>query len=244
MKIILSRKGFDSTSGGTPSPILPDGRMVSFPIPDKQSPIRYSDIRWQEFNLGLLVFDLTRGRIPPSHHAHLDPDLSHESLPRSLEWKPIFGQTGAAQGHLRKCGVQENDVFLFFGLFRQVVCKSGKLEWDNISQPRHVLWGWLQIGKVLNVEGHDKACPDWVEYHPHLHRSLEKNNTVYLSKAALELPGANNQGIAGAGVFPNFSNQIQLTVQSATTPSTWALPRWFYPKQSGRSLTYSNELSR
>ncbi|MBK6960624.1 MAG: hypothetical protein IPH23_05180 [Gammaproteobacteria bacterium] len=28
----LQQKGFDSSSGGKPSPILPDGRMVSLPI--------------------------------------------------------------------------------------------------------------------------------------------------------------------------------------------------------------------
>jgi len=44
VKIILSRKGFDSTSGGVPSPIFPDGRMLSLPIPDKQSHISYEKI--------------------------------------------------------------------------------------------------------------------------------------------------------------------------------------------------------
>ena len=33
MKIILSRKGFDSSNGGCPSPILPDGTLLSMPIP-------------------------------------------------------------------------------------------------------------------------------------------------------------------------------------------------------------------
>ena len=33
MKIILSRKGFDSSSGGGPSPIV-DGRCLSLPIPE------------------------------------------------------------------------------------------------------------------------------------------------------------------------------------------------------------------
>ncbi len=32
-KLILSRKGFDSASGGCPSPIFPDGTMFSLPIP-------------------------------------------------------------------------------------------------------------------------------------------------------------------------------------------------------------------
>jgi hypothetical protein len=35
MKIVLSRKGFDGTYGGFPSPILEDGLMISLPIPIK-----------------------------------------------------------------------------------------------------------------------------------------------------------------------------------------------------------------
>jgi len=44
MKVILSRKGFDSGTGGYPSPILPDGTLLSLPIPDATSDIKYSDI--------------------------------------------------------------------------------------------------------------------------------------------------------------------------------------------------------
>jgi hypothetical protein len=33
MKVILSRKGFDSEYGGIASPILPDGTLLSLPIP-------------------------------------------------------------------------------------------------------------------------------------------------------------------------------------------------------------------
>jgi len=36
MKLILSRKGFDSTYGGYPSPILPDGTLLSLPIPNRR----------------------------------------------------------------------------------------------------------------------------------------------------------------------------------------------------------------
>ena len=37
MKIILSRKGFDSSNGGCPSPILPDGTLLSMPIPSNDA---------------------------------------------------------------------------------------------------------------------------------------------------------------------------------------------------------------
>ena len=40
MKIIFSRKGFDSSYGGYPSIILPDNKMISFPIPEANPKIK------------------------------------------------------------------------------------------------------------------------------------------------------------------------------------------------------------
>src|SRR5271156_5053754 len=74
MKLILSRKGFDSAHGGYPSPIL-DGQLCPLPIPDDGSPTTYSKI--SPFNgspIAQIVQDLTHGRIRPSDGAHLDPD--------------------------------------------------------------------------------------------------------------------------------------------------------------------------
>ena len=44
MKVIISRKGFDSGYGGMPSPILPDGTMLSMPIPSSGDMVKYKDI--------------------------------------------------------------------------------------------------------------------------------------------------------------------------------------------------------
>ncbi len=244
MKIIFSRKGFDSSSGGGPSPILPDGRMVSLPIPDKQSSIRYGDIRWQEYDLGSLVSNLTGGRIPTSHFAHLDPDINSDSLSRHSEWRPIFGQTGAAQGHLRNNGVQVGDIFLFFGLFRNVINNVGKLSWDTRSQPRHVLWGWLQIEEVLKIDGCDLSKYGWARYHPHFHRNFEANNTLYVARRYLTLPGVAAEGLLGAGVFLRFSEQRVLTDLAASKPSQWKLPQWFYPRDNKYPLTYHLDMAR
>ena len=69
--------------------------------------------------LGALVNDLSRGRIKPTHWAHLDPILDTR-VSRGTGWRPLFGQAGASESHLRKTGVSEGDIFLFFGWFRQV----------------------------------------------------------------------------------------------------------------------------
>lgn len=44
MKIILSRKGFDSSNGGQPNPIMPDGTLLSLPIPDPDGNNEFSDL--------------------------------------------------------------------------------------------------------------------------------------------------------------------------------------------------------
>ena len=50
MRIILSRKGFDSQYGKQASPILPDGTMLSLTIPSDNDYFTYSDIMWKGKN--------------------------------------------------------------------------------------------------------------------------------------------------------------------------------------------------
>ena len=126
MRVILSRKGFDSGAGGCPSPILPDGRLLSLPIPDVASPLRYRDLQAGDVDLGELVEQLTGGRYPAGHPAHLDPDLQVGTLARAPHWRPLLGQSGSAQGHLLNQGVGVGDLFLFFGLFQPVKHEGGR----------------------------------------------------------------------------------------------------------------------
>ncbi len=244
MRIILSRKGFDSSAGGYPSPILPDGRMISLPIPDPLSPIRYGDIRWQKGDLGVLVSHLTHRRISASSGAHLDPDIAGERLPRYRDWRPIFGQAGAAQGHLRKQGIQSGDVFLFFGLFQNIMQVSGKFAWDRHSPRRHMVWGWLQIDEILDLRAGILSKYPWARYHPHAHRPADANNTLYSARKVLKLPGGVSSKQRGAGVFSRFSERLALTASDATTPIHWELPRWFHPSNGRCPLTYHADLGR
>ena len=47
MRLIFSRKGFDTSNGGGPSPIMLDGRMLTLPIPEGigAEGVRYADLR-------------------------------------------------------------------------------------------------------------------------------------------------------------------------------------------------------
>src|SRR5437899_9510939 len=155
MKIILSRKGFDSSVGKVASPIFPSGELCSLPIPESMSngcSIRYAQIRVGERSLGAVVHDLTQGKIKGDVQTHLDPDLRSGSIPRRANWKPVFGQAGSAESHLQNKGVKEGDVFVFYGWFRRVEQVAGKYSYVKDAPDLHVIFGWLQIERRISVD--------------------------------------------------------------------------------------------
>lgn len=227
MRIIISRKGFDMGSGGCPSPILPDGRMISLPIPDKCSGLRYQDLNQYGLNYGDLVSQLSRGKQRADYRAHLDPDLSPEALPRESGWKPVFGQMKQAQGHLRNQGVREGDLFLFFGLYQAIKETKTGLVFDRDQPKLHMLWGWMQIGEVLPIHADTLERIPWASYHPHFVTPGVTNNTLYIAADKLSLDGKTT-ALPGAGVFPRFEPRLVLTADPQRAVSHWRLPGWFY----------------
>ena len=73
MKIILSRKGFDSKNGSCPSPIFPDEAMFSLPIPSSRGSRCFGDVNYGQHNLGKVVESLTNGRLSSASLTHFDP---------------------------------------------------------------------------------------------------------------------------------------------------------------------------
>lgn len=124
MRVILSRKGFDSKTGGAASPIL-DGKFMSIPIPGAESNIFYKDLYWKDKISYLKVMkDLN---IKHFSEAHLDPDLRKSAYKeRHPDWRVAFGQCEAQLSPLNKEGVAEGDLFLFFGWFKHVGWQGGK----------------------------------------------------------------------------------------------------------------------
>lgn len=229
MRLVFSRKGFDSTAGGCASPILPDGTMVSLPIPDARSPIRYGDICVHGHDVGGLVADLSGGSYGRRSRAHLDPDLVASAFPRKRGWCPLFGQAGGEQTVLARAGVGPGDVFLFFGWFRRV--ERARAHWRFVPRAPdlHVLWGWMEVGAVVDVGAGAGAVPTWAAYHPHVAgRAPRANNTLYVARHA--------------GVFRHYDDRLRLT-RAGEARSRWSLPAWFEPR--GRApLGYHHAPSR
>ena len=254
MKIILIRKGFDAKNGGVASPIFPDGRICSLPIPipdPDAGNVRYKEIRFGQTNLGSIVGDLTRNRgkrHTGNSRAHLDPDLRKEAVPRRAGWLPAFGQTGPAGTHLAKNDVGDSDLFLFFGWFRRVEGVGGRLRFVKGSPDIHLLWGWLQVGEVYHEISSRPNLPRWAYFHPHVYegndwRGEGKNHdTLFVARKYLDLPGLRLR-LPGGGVFKKYHEKLQLTT-AGKGRRIWSLPSWFYPYPNKPPLTYHEDRRR
>jgi hypothetical protein len=244
MKLILSRKGFEPSAGGVPSPNFPDGTMVSVPIPDKRSIIRYGDIATEHGPLGSIVEDLTDGGVPASHRAHIDPDVIPSSLPREPGWRALFGQTAAAQGHLRNKGVGTGDLFVFFGLFRRVSKVGGKYVWRNDSRPCHVIWGWFEVDEAMPFNALNGRNLAWAKYHPHFHRPDDTKHVVYIARKTATIFDGSGTVLPGAGAFRRYSRSLQLTDDLSDKVSSWSMPGWLFPGEARTPLSYHAESQR
>jgi hypothetical protein len=254
MRVILSRKGFDSRNGGYPSPILPAGTMVSLPIPSCPSDddYRYSELLLTGRSLGARrsYLDLMNELMPELLYdentvCHLDPDIYANTLKRETGWRPCFGQIGAAQTHLsnQKIGKKDDpdDLFLFFGWFRRTEWSDGKLRFviPNIkSEPDwHVIFGYLQIGKVITDFEDSNSIPDWIRYHPHMKecRTSDSTNAIYVARENLTW----SKNLPGAGPL-RFEDKLVLTKRGREgSRSKWNLPDFFRTLR----ITYHSEQS-
>ena len=241
MKIVLSRKGFDSKYGGYPSIILPNNNMITFPIPNDSDFYEYSDIRSVE---GDSLFDIMKClkddinvdkkvKLTPDTHCHLDPDLYDEAVDREEGWTGIFGQIGAAEIVLEKNNVKEGDIFIFFGWFKDAIKENGNYKFSK-ARDKHVMFGYLQIDKILHPK-YDKV-PKQFKNHPHVkdvYRVEQDSNTIYIAKDVCTF----DKNIKGYGLF-KYDKELDLTKENMTR-TCWNLPAFF----KGLRITYHNENS-
>ncbi len=110
-----------------------------------------------------------------------------------------------------------------------------------------MIWGWLQIDEVLTigneVSADIKSKYPWAMCHPHFsHPQRGEKNTVYIAREKLSLNG--DTDLPGAGVFTHFSEDLQLTDPEQKRRSVWKLPKWFYPDNGKKPLTYHDNMDR
>jgi len=246
-RIVISRKGFDSTAGGVASPII-DGRLVSLPIPEEDpvvcddDHIAYEDLGHQDNlpTIASIVRSLTKGKEKEwsdEHKVHLDPDLrsSLRSKKASSEANKtyLFGQSGGAQAELdavKSDGIRVDagDLFLFFGWFKDAqVDKDGICRYKRGAKDKHVLWGWLEVGRRWDLMDKQtlallQSTPKY-NHHPHVsHPGRRTTNILYESTTALSF----HPDLPGAGLFDNYTSELCLTSLGGTR-AKWELPGFF-----------------
>ena len=219
MRIVLSRKGFDSDSGGHPSPILPDGKMLSLPIPVAWDKLAYRDIIGPGGkSYAEVLQELDAGAKISGKGVHLDPDLAARSKPRPPDWLPAFGQIEGPATHLRNQGVSVGDLFLFFGWFRHTEGIADRIRFRGGASGFHAIFGFLQIGEIFLAD-EDARLPNSLTDHPHAAavRRKRKHNTIYVAAPKLSF----HPSFPGAGVF-EFDDRKVLT-KKGESRSRWNL---------------------
>ena len=220
MKVILSRKGFDSVSGGMMSPIMPNGDLLSMPIPVGGDPMSFRGLKYGSRTFRDLLLDLN-----PTFNfgdCHLDPDIDpkrHVKLP--CKWGAAFGQNNAASSYLlNTVGVESGDIFLFFGNFHAVELKGGGFRFIRRTgkfhedHDLHVIWGYLQVGEILTDPEEIARRFPW---HPHAmpRRLGSSQNVLFLPRKRLSLA----TGKAGCGLL-KFRGDRVLTLEGCVR-SVW-----------------------
>lgn len=248
MKVILSKKGLDSSNSIKPISIS-NNEMVFLPIPSDNiyDYTRYSEV----FNnkISLLYYCMEMGinngyindkkiSINGETHCHLDPQLidyfGYKDFKGSDAFKGNFGQVKSAQKHLENNKVQVNDLFLFYGWYEDKNKPNGK----------HTIFGYLQIGEIIKV---NELTPDqkqdiinkypWLHHQPHW-CSNETNNTIYIARETCTF----DKKIKGYGMF-KYNKKLDLTADDMENKTCWKIPALKNCKASYKGANGKSEFS-
>ncbi len=123
-------------------------------------------------------------------------------------------------------GLAHGDLFLFFGCFRCAQKVGGTFRFVRDAPKLHVIFGWLQVGKIARATNGLVTEIPWADGHPHLDAPERyKNNTLYFASDRLSSIGFK---MNGAGTFDRIRPELILT-KADSNCSVWQLPRWFNP---------------
>jgi hypothetical protein len=247
MNLVLSRKGFDSGSGGCFSPYNHEtGKYIWFPIPEKvnsySNQIRYMDITLKsEYISGLRGSNISevykslkkseRVKLRKDEYAsindkdlfaHFDPMLGLPPWMEENENCKIgmgFGQFNASP-HLGKHNVNKGSIFLFFGGFQST---------SNRKISGHYIYGWLKVKQRIETYDECKKIlgPYNLHHHPHITEAAFKRN----QKNYIFVPDEwlfEDLNIPGCGYFTSLNDTLLLSNSKESNPATWKLPNFLF----------------
>lgn len=235
MKIIFSRKGFDSTAGGAASLIFPDGTLFSIPIPSSEDDNFYSGLSFQYEGhpIQTILNDVLGMRIK-NNHKIIDCNFTQEQqrCHHDPMWMPhanrlVLGQAAIAESHLQNQNVGTGDIFVFYGWFRKIEKIDGRWRYSPSSRDVQLIWSWMKIGDALDVgtqskREQSKRDHSFLHLHPHM---ADSPDSPY--------PGTNRVYISEKGGLLAYSNPRCLTdCINYRGRSTWRLPRVFNQPQA------------
>ena len=252
MKVIFSRKGFDSSYGGFPSIILPkemESKMISFPIPETNTEILENGEKAKGLKAEEINFILKQKKISlkelfeqlgiaekiniPSTSArkglnntvfHFDPELQTVENMRSYA---AFGQSDKASSHLLSHGLQAGDVFLFFGSFKKTFLENNRITYDSAMYDIHAIWGYMIVDDIVHVKNIDESLNKYPDIKSHLHyqnKGFEKGENIIICGSRF-------------GTF-NYEDKYRLT-KLGYSKTIWELPDFF----KGANISYCNTVT-
>ena len=205
IKIVLSRKGMDTSIGKLASPIFNKTnvlKMLSLPIPVlKENVEEYKQEKQREYfhkkinkavkeNYGNTYLEIITKLVKKNRNRKWEHDVYHydplvdEKVLDSCGYQASLGQSKQAAKYL-KSGFKKGDtiIFLFFGRFHFVddefkyIKKSGDPYKDNDI---HVVWGSL----IIKEYGKKQEEID-LNWHPHsidYYKKQKENNIIFTGK--------------------------------------------------------------
>lgn len=261
MRIVLSRKGYDSANGGRPSPVFREGcgkwenRMFSLPIPESD---KIGKDEWKNTNTERQWkdIDFPCGFTPEIRKpckwngeeafVHLDPDIRqviYDKCPKN--WKPAYGQNDGFVTHIFNC-LSSNEktkceiLFLFYGLFRDYIMDGKTLK--AYGKEYHAIWGYM-LSEPRTID--DKIRKEY-PWHPHCKNAFKlagksDNNTLFVPQN--KTLTINGNSYPSYGAF-KFDDSLCLT-NDKMSASKWkenALP-WFNIGDKKPNMSFHNKAS-
>ncbi len=191
---------------------------------------------------GPLVADLTRGRITADTGAHLDPDLTRESLPRQPVGGPCSGRWAR---RLATCATRRRAGGSVSFLWSLPPRRAGRrvLAVGRRRRPLSCAVGLDAGGGDSVAEGGVAGVVCVGRLSSALSAARAGCKCLYLARRHLCV-GSDDDDLPGAGIFARYAARRRLTAVDAPRVSDWDLPDWWYPGEGRAPLSYHGDLRR